>query len=119
MSTKRLLNTLRSLGLKPSEAKIYVYLAKKGPLTAHDIYSQMRLTKQQLYPSLENLKKKAMVYSTLERPAVFHALPFEKVLDLFMGVKIAEAEEMQEHKVEILSSWQAMQVEDLAHLENL
>jgi len=62
---------------------------------------------------LENLQKKGLVYATLEHSARFYALPFEKVLDMFVNLKIDEAEEVQEHKTEILSSWQSMETEDL------
>jgi sugar-specific transcriptional regulator TrmB len=113
LSIKRLLDTLKGFGLNRSDAKIYVYLAKKGPQKARDICTELKLTKQQLYPCLENLQKKGMVYATLEHPALFYALPFEKVLDMFVDLKIDEAEEVQEHKTEILSSWQSMQTEDL------
>ncbi|HLC00509.1 MAG TPA: hypothetical protein VJL33_04250 [Candidatus Bathyarchaeia archaeon] len=36
-----------------------------------------------------------MVYATLEHSALFYALPFEKVLDMFVDLKIDEAEEVQ------------------------
>ena len=113
MSLKRLLDTLKGFGLNRSDAKIYVYLAKKGPQKARDICHELKLTKQQLYPCLENLQKKGMVYATREHPSLFYALPFEKVLDMFVDLKIDEAEEMQEHKTEILSSWQSMETEDI------
>ena len=113
MSIKRLLETLHSFGLNRSDAKIYVYLAKKGPQKARDLCNELKITKQQLYPCLENLQKKGMVYATLEHPALFYALPLERVLDMFVDLKIDEAEEVQEHKAEILSSWQSTQTEDL------
>jgi sugar-specific transcriptional regulator TrmB len=113
MSIKQLLDTLKGFGLKQSDARIYIYLAKKGPHKARDICNEMKLTKQQVYPCLENLQKKGIVYATREHPAIFHALPFEKVLDTFVDLKIDEAEEVQEHKTEILSSWQSMQTEDV------
>jgi sugar-specific transcriptional regulator TrmB len=113
LSLKRLLATLKGFGLKRSDAKIYVYLAKKGPSRARDICTKLKLTKQQLYPCLENLQKKGMVYATLEHPALFYALPFERVLDMFVDMRIDEAEEVQKHKTEILSSWQSMETEDV------
>jgi sugar-specific transcriptional regulator TrmB len=113
LSLKRLLDTLKAFGLNRSDAKIYLHLAKKGPQKAHDIRKETHITKQQIYPCLENLQKKGMVHSTLEHPALFYALPFDKVLDMFADLKIEEAEEMQEHKAEILASWQKMQAKDV------
>jgi sugar-specific transcriptional regulator TrmB len=70
------------------------------------------MTKQQLYPCLENLQKKSMVYATLEHPALFYALPFEKVLDMFANLKIDEAEEAQKQKEELLSTWRSITKKD-------
>ena len=62
----------------------------------------MKLKKQQLYPCLENLQKKGIIYSTLECPAVFYALQFEKVLDMVAARKIQEAEEAQKNKFDTI-----------------
>jgi sugar-specific transcriptional regulator TrmB len=105
LSFKKLIETLKGFGLNRTDAKIYVHLAKKGPSKARTLYTELKLTKQQLYPCLQSLQKKGMIYAKLERPAVFYALPFEKVLDLFTGRKINEAEEAQKRKAEILNGW--------------
>jgi sugar-specific transcriptional regulator TrmB len=112
LSLKRLLETLAGLGLNQSDAKIYFYLAKKGPHKARDICTEMNLTKQQVYPCLENLQKKGIVYTTEQHPAFFHALPFEKVLDMFTNQKIGEAQEAEKHKTELLSTWKSMTTTD-------
>ena len=112
MSLKRFLDTLQDFGLKPSDAKIYVHLAKKGPQKARDICNEMNLTKQQVYQCLENLQKKGMVHATEQHPAFFHALPFEKVLDMLINQKIGEAEETQKQKTELLTKWQSMNTKD-------
>jgi len=112
LSLKRFLDTLAEFGLRPSDAKIYVHLAKKGPQKARDICTEMKLTKQQLYPCLENLQKKGMVNATEQHPAFFHAVPFEKVLDIFTNKKIGEAKEAQKHKTELLSTWKSMTTTD-------
>ena len=59
------------------------------------------------------------VLSLSRKPAkrnctLFFALQVEKVLDMLANLKIEEAEEGQEHKAEILSSWQSMETEDLS-----
>jgi sugar-specific transcriptional regulator TrmB len=107
------METLSEFGLNHSDAKIYVYLSKKGPQKARIICTEMKFTKQQLYPCLENLQKKGLVQATQERPATFHALPFEKAIDLFTNQKITEAQETQKHKTELLTAWQNMQIQDL------
>jgi sugar-specific transcriptional regulator TrmB len=108
LSLKRVLDILKEFGFKRSDAKVYVYLAKKGPHKARDICAKMKLTKQQLYPCLENLQNKGVVYSTIEHPAVFYAINFEKVLDMFVILRIEEAETAQKHKAKLLSIWRSL-----------
>jgi sugar-specific transcriptional regulator TrmB len=68
----------------------------------------MNLTKQQLYPSLRKLKNKGLINATSNRPAVFTALPVEKVLDLLADSKIKDAENTKQNKKEILQIWKLM-----------
>jgi len=106
LSRDEVLKTLVSLGLTQMDAKIYIFLAKKGAQKGRDIRKALKITKQQLYPSLKNLQNKGIVSSTLEHPARFSAIPFEKVLDLFIKAKMEETQRLQYSKEEILSKWQ-------------
>jgi len=110
MSQDEVLKTLVSLGLTQMDAKIYVFLAKKGAQRGIDIRKTLRITKQQLYPSLRSLQKRGIVSSTLEHPARFSAISFEKVLDLFIKAKVEETQRLQRNKKEILSKWQTMDI---------
>ncbi len=107
-----MLKTLEELGFDQIDAQVYVYLAKKGIRKASDICKGLKLEKQQLYPSLKRLQSKGTVSSTLEHPARFSALPFEKVLDFFIKAKIEETRNLQQRKVEILSNWESLKLED-------
>jgi sugar-specific transcriptional regulator TrmB len=105
VSQEEILKILRNLGLKKTEAKTYFYLAKRGPKKANEITKALKITKQRLYPILKNLQNKAIVNSTLNRPAKFYAIPFEKVLDLFAKAKFEEAKIIQQNKDKLLSDW--------------
>lgn len=105
-----MLKTLVNFGLTQVDAQVYVFLAKKGAQKGRDICKALEITKQQLYPSLKNLQKKGIVSSTLEHPARFSAIPFERVLDLFIKAKIEETQRLQQSKDEILSKWQALDI---------
>ena len=109
MSQEKVLQTLSDLGLTRLDTKVYIYLAKKGPQKGREISKALKVQKQQLYRSLKNLQKKAIVSATLERPARFSAVPFEKVLDLFIRAKLEEAHNIQIEKNKLLSSWQNIQ----------
>ena len=110
MSQETVLSTLVNFGLSQIEARIYIFLAKKGAQKGRDICKALKITKQQLYPSLRNLQNKGIVSSTIEHPARFSALPFEKVLDLFIRAKVEETQSLQQSKDEILSKWQTFDI---------
>lgn len=112
MSLKRVLETLAGLGLNQSDARVYVFLAKKGPHTGKDLCNAMNLKKPQVYPCLKNLQSKGLVNATSERPAVFSAASFEKVLDLLIEGKMEEAQRTQKDKQEALTYWQLMMNKD-------
>jgi sugar-specific transcriptional regulator TrmB len=109
MSQEKVLNTLQEIGMTRLDSKIYIFLAKRGPKKGKEISKTLKVKKQQVYSSLKKLQNKAVVSATLEHPARFSAVPFEKVLDLFIKAKLKEAHTIQQEKNKLLSSWQAMQ----------
>jgi sugar-specific transcriptional regulator TrmB len=108
LSLELLLDTLESFGLKRMDAQVYAFLAKRGPHRGKDLTSALKITKQQLYPSLKNLQERGIVNSTLKRPALFYAVPIEKVLDTFIKARIEEIQRLIQNKGELLSSWRSM-----------
>jgi sugar-specific transcriptional regulator TrmB len=108
LSQEKALKTLESLGFTQLDAKVYVFLAKKGPQKAGDIAKCLKIPKQSIYFVIRNLQSEGIVTSTVERPARFSAVPFERVLDLFVSAKMEEAKQIQRNKDEILSDWQSI-----------
>jgi sugar-specific transcriptional regulator TrmB len=109
MSQEEVLKTLSDFGLSRLDSKIYIYLAKKGPRKGKEISKALNVQKQMLYRSLKKLQSKAIVSATLERPARFSAVSFDKVLDLFIRAKLEEAQNIRQEKRKLLSSWKAIQ----------
>lgn len=105
-----MLKTLESIGLTQFDARVYLFLAKRGQQKAKDAAKSLKMPKQTLYFIIKNLQKKGLVTSTLEHPARFSAVPFERVLDLFIKSKIDEAQLIQQNKDEILTDWQSITV---------
>jgi len=108
LSQEKALKTLESLGFTQLDAKVYVFLAKKGPQKAGDVAKCLKIPKQSIYFIIRHLQNDGIVTSTVERPARFSAVPFEKVLDLFVNAKMEEAKQIQRNKEEILSDWQSI-----------
>ena len=112
MGQEKILKTLLSLGLKQLEAEGYIFLAKRGPIKAKDAAKALKISKQRLYPIIKNLQGKGIVNATLEHPARFSAIPFEKMLDHFVKAKMEEAQRIQQNKDEILSDWHSIAIEE-------
>ena len=110
LSQDKVLKTLTNLGLTQLEAKVYLYLSKRGPQKAGDTAKALKLAKQQLYPTLKRLRRKGIATSTLEHPARFSALAFDKVLDLFVKAKMDEVQLVQRNKDELISDWQNISI---------
>lgn len=108
MSLERVLKILENFGLAKTDAKVYVYLAKKGPKRKKELTDEFKLTDQQLYASLKNLLGKGVVIASVEKFALFSALDFERVLDLFVKANMEQAQAVKENKEEILANWRSM-----------
>lgn len=108
MSLERVLKTLEGLGLSRTDAEVYVYLAKKGLKNGRELADALQVTKQQLYPSLKNLRNKGVVTVSLEHPTLFSAVAFEKVVELLIAIKVEQAKAIKETKKELLDSWRSV-----------
>ena len=108
LSQEKALKTLESLGFTQLDAKVYVFLAKKGPQKAGDLAKCLKIPKQSIYFIIRNLQSEGIVTSTVERPARFSAVSFEKVLDLFVNAKMEEAKQIQRNRDEILLDWKSI-----------
>ena len=108
MSLELVVESLVSFGLKQIEAEIYVFLAKKGPHRGKDIANALKITKQQLYPALKNLKERGIIKSTFKRPALFSAEPIEKVLTMFMESRTKEIRNIIQKREKLLSGWRSI-----------
>jgi sugar-specific transcriptional regulator TrmB len=112
MSQEKVLKALEGLGLEKADSQVYIFLGKKGPQKGKEISKALKISKQRLYLTLKNLQNKGLVNATLERPAKFSAMPFEKALDLFVKAKMEEAHRIQNSRTEILSDWQKISISE-------
>ena len=112
LSLERVLRTLEGFGLTRVDAEVYVYLAKKGSQKGTDIADALKIRKQQLYSILKSLQDKGVVTASLEHPALFSAVAFEKALDLLLEANMEQAKAIKETKEELLLSWRSMTKQD-------
>jgi sugar-specific transcriptional regulator TrmB len=110
LSQEKVLKTLESLGLTQPDAQVYIFLGKKGPQKAIDISKSLRVSKQTVYRAIKNLQSKGIITATLEHPSRFSAVPFERVLDLFVKAKTEEVHRIEQDKKGLLSDWQSIAI---------
>ena len=101
---------LLSLGLSQTDYKVYLYLQTSGSKKAKNITQALKMTKQQLYPSLKNLQNKAIITGTSQRPAIYSAVSFEEVIEQIIKTKVAESQAIKENKKELLAIWHSVEL---------
>ena len=104
-------NPLVNLGFTETDAQVYVFLTTEGPQKARDIAEALNLYKQLLYRSLGKMQSKGIIKAS-GYPARFSAVPFDKVLDLFIKANIEQAKHVIRNKEELLSSWRSITEKD-------
>jgi sugar-specific transcriptional regulator TrmB len=105
VSYERIVKALIDLGLKRSDAEVYVFLAAKGSHSVKDLAKAMDSYEQQLYRILKRLRDRGIVKVTHSRCTLYSALPFDVALDLFTKGKMVEASDIEQNKKQILSYW--------------
>jgi sugar-specific transcriptional regulator TrmB len=96
---------LVSVGLSETDARVYVYLALRGPDKAGSIVDNLKISRQQIYRSLKHLQDKRIVFADSKNQGVFSALLFEKALELLIETEKEKTEILQETKKSILQDW--------------
>ena len=102
LSLNLVIEALTSLGLTRRDAKVYVYIAKKGSHKAVALSRELSYSKQKIYDSLKILQSKGLVSKS---DSEFFAIPFEEALELLINWKKKETNNFQNSEREILSNW--------------
>jgi sugar-specific transcriptional regulator TrmB len=96
---------LENFGFSRKEAIVYIYLAKAGPRKGRELRYGLKMTKQQLYYGLKKLHQKGIISRSSEHPALFSALAFEDLLNLFVRTNVEQAKTISETREEVLNHW--------------
>ena len=108
LSTENILKILKNFGLTEKEAKIYIFLAKKGVQRSGEIAKGIKTHRAEVYRVLKSLQTKGLVESTLESPVRFAAVPFETAIDSFIRTKKDEAASVESAKQDLLRDWNSI-----------
>lgn len=99
-----MLEKLQEFGLGKLDARIYVYLAKKGPQPEKDLAEATKITEQQLLRTLANLKTRGFVASETKNQTVLIALPIEEALNNILKAKTEETQRIEQNREDLLSN---------------
>jgi sugar-specific transcriptional regulator TrmB len=105
LSLERVFKALTSLGLSESDARVYIFLALKGPTKTGNIVNDLKMSRQQIHRSLKFLQDKRIIFADRKNQDVFSALLFEKALELLIETEEEKTEILQETKKSILQDW--------------
>ena len=103
---------LRDTGLSDRESEVYLFLTKEDLQYAINITRSLRMHKAQVYRILKTLQKRGIVESTLENPARFSAIPFDKLLDKHINNLKEEASLYERNRDELISQWKSTLYDD-------
>ena len=105
MSLERIFKALVSLGLSEPDARVYIYLALRGPKKLESIVYDLEISRDQIVQSLENLQNKNITISDPKSKNGLSVLPFEKALKLLIK---AEKEQIIISEENLLSNWKSI-----------
>ncbi len=74
LGSSRLTEILKSLGMRDTEAIIYLILLKKPGISVSELAKETKLTRQRVYDILEDLGERGLVYVSTQRPKKFFAV---------------------------------------------
>jgi sugar-specific transcriptional regulator TrmB len=97
--------TLKDFGLTEKEASIYIFLAKHGLLKGSEISKYTATNKAEIYRILRNLQHKGLIEPTLQSPTRYMVVSFEKIIDLQIETKQAEAAKIEKAREELMNYW--------------
>lgn|SRR5574337_719172 len=96
---------LTSFGFTPSLSKVYIYLGKYGPKTAFDIVKALKIRRTEAYNILKALMNRGIVYSTMQHPMKFVALPLEKAIWNLLNVEKQRVNNLERNGENLVSLW--------------
>ena len=102
MSLERVIKALVGLGLSRVEAEVYVFLAKKGPLTVETLLKFLNYKKNKILSSLKTLSSKKLIFQGVKE---YVALPFEEALELLIEQEKEKAKVLQENRESLIDTW--------------
>jgi sugar-specific transcriptional regulator TrmB len=107
---EKLQEELGEYGLTDNEAKVFMHLLKLGPMKASEIGLSLGISRTEVYNILTSLQNKGIIEASLDRPAKFSAIGFEKALDILIEAEKRRVMTMEKSKEELMEIWKTVRV---------
>jgi sugar-specific transcriptional regulator TrmB len=105
LSLERIFKALVDLGLSESDARVYIFLALKGPKEEKILTNKLKISRQQIIRSLKNLQRKGIIFADRDNLKIFSALSFDKALKLLIKT---EKEQTRIKEENLFADWKTM-----------
>lgn len=109
-----MIKELREIGLSKYESECYIALIKNGPLTGKEIANRTTLPRTSVYPNLESLETKGLIFSIQQSPKIYKAKKPEIAISDYTKSKVNSIKNSSENaisKLNKINSYQ--QIDDL------
>ena len=113
MSEKPIESILKNIGLTKRETEVYIFLAKYSALKSIEIAKKTRIDTAEVYRILKSLQTKGIIEATLESPARYVIVPFERLIDSFIKARQDEVALVQKAKDSLLFDWKRISTKNL------
>ena len=96
---------LSQFGFTANLSKVYIYLGKYGAKTAFDIVKALKIPRTETYSLLKILVNKGVVYSTMQHPMRFVAIPLDKAIWNLVNVEKQRINNLEQNGKNLISLW--------------
>lgn len=96
---------LQPFGFTHNLSKVYIYLGKYGPKTAFDVVKALKIPRTETYNLLKILMNKGVVYSTMQHPMRFAAIPLEKAVWNLVNVEKQRVVSLEKNSENLVTLW--------------
>jgi len=112
LSLERIFKALVNLGLSESDARVYIFLALKGPKEEKILTNKLKISRQQIILSLKNLQRKGIIFADRDNQKIFSALSFDRALKLLIKT---EKEQTRIKEENLFADWKTMMEKNSSH----
>jgi len=96
---------LSKFGFTANLSKVYIYLGKYGAKTAFDIVKALKIPRTETYNLLKILVNKGVVYSTMQHPMRFVAMPLDKAIWNLVNVEKQRINNLEQNSKNLVNLW--------------